>query len=126
VTVTAEDLLPGGDPSKGRVLSITELDAHGHASASDRWRDDLALWASHRDTAGLADSLVTLTAPELTGDQLVSIAEMAQIAGIEASTLQAYVSRGEGEVLPLQSTVHGRSAWVRPVAPHPQPIRPSR
>lgn len=116
VTVTAKDLLPGGDPSKGRVLSITELDANGNASASDRWRDDLALWASHRDTASLADSVVTLAAPELTGDQLVGVAEMAQIAGIEASTLRAYVSRGEGDVPPPQSTVHGRSAWARPVA----------
>lgn len=116
VTVTAKDLLPDGDPSKGRVLSITELDANGNASASDRWRDDLALWASHRDTASLADSVVTLAAPELTGDQLVGIAELAQIAGIEASTLRAYISRGEGEVPPPQSTVHGRSAWARPVA----------
>lgn len=116
VTVTAKDLLPGGDPSKGRVLSITELDADGNASASDRWRDDLALWASHRDAVSLADSVVTLAAPELTGDQLVGIAEMAKIAGIEASTLRAYVSRGEGDVPPPQSTVHGRSAWARPVA----------
>jgi hypothetical protein len=60
-------LLPGGDPSKRRDLFTTELDAHGNASTSDRWRDDLALWASHRDTASIPNSVVTVVAPKLTG-----------------------------------------------------------
>ncbi|GAA4210814.1 hypothetical protein GCM10022252_79120 [Streptosporangium oxazolinicum] len=113
MTVTAKDLLPGGDPARSRLLSITDVDVE--AAPSGRWRDDLALWASHRE-GDLADSVVTLTAPELTGDQLVGLAEMAQIAGIAASTLRAYISRGEGDVPLPQATVHGRSAWARPVA----------
>ncbi len=113
VTVTAEDLLQGGNPARARLLSITELDVD--AAPSGRWRDDLALWASRRH-GSLTDSTVTLAAPELTGDQLVSVTEMAQIAGIGASTLRAYVSRGEGDVPLPQATVHGRSVWARPVA----------
>lgn len=113
VTVTAPDLLQGGDPARARLLSITELDVD--AAPPGRWRDDLALWASHRD-GNLTDSVVTLAAPELTGDQLVGVTEMAQAAGIGASTLRAYVSRGEGDVPLPQATVHGRNMWARPVA----------
>lgn len=114
VTVTAKDLLQDGNLAQARLLPITEVDAA--AAPPDRWRDDLALWASHRDDGALADSVVTLAAPELTGDQLVGLAEMAQIAGIGASTLRAYVSRGEGDVPLPQATVHGRNVWARPVA----------
>jgi hypothetical protein len=46
----------------------------------------------------------------------VGAAEMAQIAGIAASTLRAYISRGEAYVPLPQATVGGRSVWARPVA----------
>ncbi|GLY80525.1 hypothetical protein [Actinoallomurus iriomotensis] len=116
VTVTAKDMLTGGDPARARVLSITELDVESVlGSPAGDWRDALALWASRHD-GDPARAVVALAAPELTGDQLVGVAEMAGIAGIGASTLRAYVSRGEGDVPLPQSTVGGRSMWARPVA----------
>jgi hypothetical protein len=115
VTVTAKDLLQGGDPARARLLPITEVEVDVDSAPPGRWRDDLALWASHHDGGG-AGGIVTLAAPELTGDQLVGVAEMAQIAGIGASTLRAYISREEGDVPLPQATVHGRSVWARPVA----------
>ncbi len=118
VTVTAADLLTAGygDPSRGRILSITEVDTDAPLPPG-QWLDDLALWAQ-RDAGRrpLAGSVVKLTAPELTGDHLVSAAEMATIAGIAPSTLRAYIARGEADV-PLPQAAHGgRSVWSRPVA----------
>ena len=117
VTVTAKDTLTGGDPSRARVLPITELDVEAVLDSPPigDWRDALALWVSRRD-GDPARAVVTLAAPELTGDQLVSVADMAGIASIGASTLRAYVSRREGDVPLPQSTVGGRSMWARPVA----------
>jgi hypothetical protein len=60
--------------------------------------------------------VVALTAPELAADQLVAAAELAQIAGVGASTLRAYLARGENDVPLPQATVAGRSLWSRPVA----------
>lgn len=139
VTVTAADLLSGGDADRATVLSITDLgvDAILGATPTGTWRNDLALWAAHRPGGsaggpqgivgadgtvdgerlrGLEEAVVTLAAPELTGDQLVGVSEMAEIGGISASTLRAYISRGEGDVPLPQSTISGRSVWSRPVA----------
>ncbi|TDC10954.1 hypothetical protein E1265_30585 [Streptomyces sp. 8K308] len=84
------------------------------------WTDHLALWAKHRadrDSAlPLERCVVKLSAPEFAGDQLLGIQEMADLAGIAASTLRAYISRGEGDVPLPQATISGRSAWSRPVA----------
>lgn len=136
-TVTAADLLPGGDASQASAASIADLDSNAILSSvpTGTWRNDLALWAAHRASSpetgtetgagtggavepgcGLEEAVVTLTAPELSGDQLVGMAEMAEIAGIGASTLRAYISRGEGEVPLPQSTISGRAVWARPVA----------
>jgi hypothetical protein len=115
VTVTAGDLLQnGGDASRAQLLSIDEVDFEADPPAN--WRDHLALWASRRDDRGLADNVVTLAAPELTGDQLVGVTEMARIAGIAASTLRAYISRDQSDVPAPQANVQGRNAWARPVA----------
>ena len=118
VTVTAADLLEAGDsdPSRGRVLAVSDVEPDTPPVA--RWLDDLALWAHHHAASQrpLARGVVKLTAPELTGDQLVGAAEMASIAGIAASTLRAYISRGEAEVPLPQATLSGRSVWARPVA----------
>jgi hypothetical protein len=117
VTVTAADLLDAGngDPSRGRVLAISDVDPD--APSAGRWLDDLALWARrHAGKRPVGRSVVKLTAPELTGDQLVGAAGMAQIAGIAASTLRAYIARGEADVPLPQATLSGRSAWSRPVA----------
>ncbi|HSV64962.1 MAG TPA: hypothetical protein VLJ59_03505 [Mycobacteriales bacterium] len=116
VTVTAADLLQAAaNPKRGTVLTVEELDTE--APLQGRWLDDLALWASHReDRRPLPSCVVKLTAPELTGDQLVGATEMAEIAGVAASTLRAYLSRGEGDLPQPQATVNGRSVWARPVA----------
>jgi hypothetical protein len=60
--------------------------------------------------------VVTVSAPDLTGDQLVGVSELAEIGGVAASTLRAYISRGEGDVPQPQATVSGRSVWSRLVA----------
>jgi hypothetical protein len=116
-TVTAADLLSnGGDPARGQVVAIADIDSQA-AVPTGRWADDLALWAQRRgETARLHDSVVTLAAPELNADQMIGATEMAQIAGIAASTLRAYIARGEGDLPLPQAAVGGRSVWARPVA----------
>jgi hypothetical protein len=115
-TVTAADLLGGGDgnPARGTVLDIADADPD--APYTGLWDDDLALWASRRPDADLAASVVTLTAPELAGDRLIGVPEMAAITGIAASTLRAYASRGEADVPLPQAVIAGRAMWSRPVA----------
>jgi len=117
VTVTAAHMHAAGtaDATRGRLLSIGE--ANTDMAVPSRWLDDLARWAQqHPEGFSLQDSVVTLTAPELAVDQMVSVAEMAQIGGIAASTLRAYIARGEGEVPFPQAVTVGRSLWARPVA----------
>lgn len=117
LTISAADQ-PQGDPDRGTLWAIAELDPDTMASAaSRRWRDDFALWAArHGGGRHLAGCVVNLTAPELAADQLLGVAELAEVAGIGASTLRAYQARGESEVPPPQAIVGGRSMWSRPVA----------
>ena len=115
VTVTAAHMHAAdtADATRGRLLS----EANPDMAVPSRWLDDLARWAQqHPEGFSLQDSVVTLTAPELAVDQMVSVAEMAQIGGIAASTLRAYIARGEGEVPFPQAVTAGRSLWARPVA----------
>ena len=115
MTVTAADLLDGSaDPARGRVLQV--IDINLDAPPAGRWLDDLALWAAQHAGQGLERCVVRVSAPELTGDQLVGVSELAEITGIAASTLRAYIARGEGDVPAPQATVSGRSVWARPVA----------
>lgn len=116
VTVTAADMLATGsaDPAHGRVLAVGDLDLH--MPQSGRWLDDLALWSGQRPAEAMTKSTVTLAAPELSADQMVAVREMAQIGGIAASTLRAYIARGEAEVPLPQASPNGRSLWARPVA----------
>ena len=117
ITVTAADLLAGdnGDPGRVRALEITDVDLS--TPLPGQWIDHLALWAASRTPGtGLGSCVVNIAAPELTGDQLVGGAELAQIAGLAPSTLRAYIARGEAEVPEPQATVSGRSVWARPVA----------
>lgn len=96
-TVTAADLLQtGGDADKGRVLDVDQIDPDD-PSRSERWLDDLACWTAdrHAGQRPLPRCVVTLSAPELTGDHLVGVPQMAQIAEIAPSTLRAYIARGE-------------------------------
>jgi hypothetical protein len=115
-TVTAADLLTaGGDPARGKVLAIEEVNVD--EPPPGRWLDHLALWAErHRNQDSPTGSVVTLTAPELAADQMVTAAQMADITGIAASTLRAYISRDEADVPLPQAVINGRSFWARPVA----------
>ncbi|MFI6587450.1 hypothetical protein [Embleya sp. NPDC050493] len=120
ITVTAADLLDDdSDPDQGRVLKVANLDPDSDAHPT-RERHDLALWARKHtrqpDHRPLARCVVRVSAPELAGDQLVGAADLADIAGIAASTLRAYISRNEQDVPLPQAVVNGRSAWSRPVA----------
>lgn len=116
VTVFAADVLDqGADASRARVLTLAEFDPD--APAPRNWLDDLALWAQRRtSTRPLSECVVRLSAPELTGDQLIGAGEMAQLAGIAASTLRAYSVRGEAEIPEPQTVAAGRNLWSRPVA----------
>jgi hypothetical protein len=116
VTVSAADLLQtGGDARNAVALAVIDVDAD--ASLAGRWVDHLALWAERRPgDRPLSECVVQVSAPELAGDQLVNVAELAAIGDIAASTLRAYIARGEAEVPPPQVMVNGRAMWSRPVA----------
>jgi hypothetical protein len=119
VTVHAADLLQGGrdaDPNRADTLEVQHVDAD--KPQRGRWLDDLALWASRRGPGARSLSMcaVRLAAPELTGEELIGVTEMAEIAGVAASTLRAYISRGENDVPLPQATVNGRNVWARVVA----------
>jgi hypothetical protein len=116
VAVTAADQLEGGaDPGRGRVLDIIDVDPS--ATATPDWNDHLALWALRRsDAKPLSECVVSISAPELTGDQLVGVAGIAEAAGVAPSTLRAYIARGEADIPLPQADLNGRSLWARPVA----------
>lgn len=117
-TVTAAALRAvTGDPARAQVLSVIEVDPE--QPLVGRWADHLALWtARHVERSGqtLDRCVVGLTAPELAADQLVGMADLAQITGVAPSTLRAYLARGENDVPLPQATVAGRNLWSRPVA----------
>jgi hypothetical protein len=115
ITVHAADLLDGSeDPERARPLHVAHIDPASPPTGD--WPNDLAMWAQRGDHRPLTECVVKLAAPELGPDQLVGVAEMAEIAGVAASTLRAYISRGEGDVPIPQAVVGGRSVWSRPVA----------
>jgi hypothetical protein len=116
-TVTAAGVLAAAsaaDPARGAVLDIAGIDPT--APYEGRWDDDLALWAARRDGQGLDQCVVSLTAPELTAENLISAAGLAEITGIAPSTLRAYITRDEADVPLPQAVIGGRSLWSRPVA----------
>ncbi|MGW5214332.1 hypothetical protein ACWEQO_24820 [Streptomyces sp. NPDC004051] len=116
-TITAADLLDdNAHPAGGRLLKVANVDLE--APVPDSWNDHLALWASRRprNARPLSQCVVRLSAPELAADQLIGVAEMAQIGNIAASTLRAYIARNQRDVPPPQATVNGRNLWARPVA----------
>jgi hypothetical protein len=99
------------------VLHVNEVEPD--APPVTPWREHLAMWATRRAEEGygdLAGSVVTLTAPELNGDELIGVGELAVTGGVAASTVRAYLARGEGDLPAAQATVNGRSMWARPVA----------
>lgn len=117
-TVSAADALEGdGDASRGRVFTRAEFE---QGQATSNWDHDLALWAARRndrqDARPLADCVVNLSAPELSGDQLLDAAAVADLAGIAASTFRSYLSRGESDAPAPQTVIAGRPMWAKPVA----------
>jgi hypothetical protein len=119
VTVTAADMLDGrADPARAHVQKVATFDPTAPAPAN--WLDHLALWAQQhqqQDNAlPLEKCVVDLASPELTGDQLLGVPEMAALGAITASTLRAYISRSSSEVPMPQATVGGRAQWSRAVA----------
>jgi hypothetical protein len=114
-TVTAADMLADGsaDADRGYILGIGDVDPD--KPYAGRWPDELALWAQ-RHGGDLARSVVSLTAPELAADRLASVADMAEITGIAASTLRSYIARDEADVPIPQAVIGTRSLWSRPVA----------
>lgn len=123
-TVTAAELLDPAtitaptatdDRALAPILQIGQVDLT--TAPVIRWAEHLTTWAVHRTAhEPLNSCVVALSAPELTGAQLVGSAELAEIAGVAPSTLRAYISRDEGDVPTPQATVNGRSVWARPVA----------
>jgi hypothetical protein len=115
-TISAADLLVGGGDAE-RAVTIPIDQVEPGAPLQEPWLDHLAGWARRRTgTRPLDQCVVTLTAPELSGDALVGIAGLAKVAGMAPSTLRAYMSRGQGEVPAPQAIVAGRLMWSRPVA----------
>ena len=117
-TVFAADLLDdSAQADRGRIGKVANVDPQ-NPPRSERWLDDLARWAAQRpkDALPLERCVVKPTAPELAGDQLIGVAEMARVGGIAASTLRAYLSRDQSDVPDPQAVIGGRNMWSRPVA----------
>jgi hypothetical protein len=114
-TVTAADLLAGVTGAAGEETLLDVADVDLDAPPPARWLDELARWAAGRQMP-LTNSMVRISAPELAGDQLVGVTQLAEIGGVSASTVRAYLSRGEGDLPQPQAVVNGRSMWARPVA----------
>ncbi|MCX4451568.1 hypothetical protein [Streptomyces sp. NBC_01789] len=119
VTVNAVDMLDRrADPKRAHLGTVPDFDAS--APPPENWSDHLALWAAHRqnmdEALPLERCVVDLASPELSGPQLLGVPEMAELGGITASTLRAYISRSNSEVPQPQATVSGRDQWARAVA----------
>lgn len=102
---------------RGRISKVANIDPND-PPVSHNWLDDLARWADNRpeDSLPLERCVIKPTAPELAGDQLIGVNEMAEIGGITASTLRAYLTRQENDVPLPQAVIGGRAMWSRPVA----------
>jgi hypothetical protein len=119
VTVSAADMLDGrADPSRAYIGKVTTFDPE--ATGPDNWLDHLALWAERhqeqQDALPLDRCVIDVSSPELTGGQLLGVPEMAERGSITASTLRAYISRGNSEVPQPQASVGGRDQWAKAVA----------
>lgn len=118
-TVSAADLLDGaGDPARAHLGKVAAFDPE--AEPPKNWADHLAMWAERHTTQEealpLERCVVNIASPELSGDQLIGVPEMAALGGITASTLRGYIARGENDVPAPQANVSGRSMWSKAVA----------
>ncbi|MGQ4517349.1 helix-turn-helix transcriptional regulator [Streptomyces sp. DW26H14] len=119
-TVHAADLLDShAHPERAQVHEVATFDP-ATAAVSRDWLDDLTRWAQHHqrqeDPRPLDTCIVDLASPELAGDRLLGVPEVAALGGITPSTLRGYISRGENDVPLPQASVGGRAQWSRPVA----------
>ncbi|MEU0169029.1 hypothetical protein ACL07V_36695 [Streptomyces sp. MB22_4] len=113
-TVHAADLLDGhAHPVRAHVHKVATFDPA--TAKPENWMDDLTRWAQRHqkqdDPLPLERCVVDLASPELAGDRLLGVPEMAALGGITASTLRGYISRGENDVPLPQATVGGRAQW---------------
>ncbi len=133
--ITAADLLDGtGRAELGRPARIMQLGgeqnplelagyqlraaaAQSQLAQAEQWRHDLALWTSRRGDGSLplARCVVTVNAPELLDAVLLGVEEFATKAEIAASTLRAYIARGEADIPVPQATDGPRKRWATPV-----------
>ncbi len=115
-SVSAADLLTStANASKAAVVSVLDLDPD--EPKVENWNDHLALWAQRfPDLTALDRCVVKLSAPELAGEELLAVPELARIGALAASTVRAYLTRGQGDLPDPQAVVGGRPMWSRPVA----------
>lgn len=123
-TITVADFLATADdpPAKAAVLTVTDVYRAARGASIvpmtvSNWPDHLRLWAGRRrsNALPLSQCVIDVGAPELAADQLIGTPELADRAGIAASTLRAYISRDEIEIPAPQAVVGGRKLWSRPV-----------
>lgn len=117
-TVSAADLLDDTALAEhGRITKVANIDPD-NPPTSDNWLSDLARWSAQRPDGALPleACVVKPTAPELAGDQLIGVNEMAEIGGVAASTLRAYLTRNQSDVPLPQAVIGGKAMWSRPVA----------
>lgn len=113
-SITAADLVDStADPAHGQVHRVARFEPH--TVPDQQWRHDLARWAYHRTTHDrpLGGCLVTVNAPEL--DELLTTDEVAELAGIAASTLRSYITRDQSEIPTPQDNRGGRPLWAKRV-----------
>lgn len=121
-TITADEALAitGATTPPGSVYTLAEFAKKKPGTEPyPTWvEQSLSTWAKHRDTATqmpLERCIIDLESPELEPKNLSDNAESAHLAGVEASTWRAYVSRGTAPT-PQQGWLgDSRPQWARPV-----------
>lgn len=115
-TITAGDLLDNASTTTTALPSTVMFDPEA-APSRHPWAQDLAEWASRREPGSLPleRCVVTVSAPELDDAALLTVDQVAQQAGIAASTLRAYLTRGEGDIPEPQTSEGSRKRWAKPV-----------
>lgn len=112
------------DPDKGeKVLSLAEVAKNPgqHISRGDWVRRILPGWSFLRTNSSLPLERCVLepSAPELDAEALLNNQDAAMLAGVEASTWRAYVSRGTApdpqKVIRASTSDRGRPYWSEPV-----------
>ncbi len=115
-TVSAADCLQGDtDGRPGLVQQVIDVDLSAPI-LHESWSDHLAEWA-HRGqvTRHLAACVVTISAPELVGDQLVDRAGVAALLALPEQTVDAYARSALQDFPSPQAVINARPVWSRAV-----------